>query len=328
MTVNLGPLGLGTAQLGNLYRETTEDEATVTVDTAWDGGVRYFDTAPHYGLGLSERRLGERLATRPRDEYVLSTKVGRLVVPDPGGAGDPDSIFVVPPGTRSEWDFSRDGVRRSIDDSLERLGTDRIDVAYVHDPDDHWEQASTEAVPALVELRDQGVIRAVGVGMNQSAMLARFVRETDVDLVMCAGRYTLLEQGALADLLPAAQEREVGVVVAGVYNSGLLAHPRPREEAHYNYSGVPPEVLDRARRIADVCDRHGVTLPDVAIAFVRAHPAVVSVVVGARGADQVGSALERSRTQVPLEVWADLREQWLLDPMAPVPHTSFPEITL
>lgn len=328
MSVILSPVGLGTAQLGNLYQETTDEAARATVDAAWDGGIRYFDTAPHYGLGLAERRLGAALASRPREDYVLSTKVGRLLVRAPELAGQQDGEFAVPADLRREWDFSRDGVLRSIEDSLERLGTDRLDVVYVHDPDDHWDQASSEAVPALVELRDQGVVRAVGVGMNQSEMLARFVRETDVDLVMCAGRYTLLEQGALADLMPAALENGVGVVAAAVFNSGLLASPRPGADAYYDYAPAPPEVLDKATQIADICERHGVELPAVALAFVRAHPAVVSTVVGARGADQVAAALARSHTPVPVELWEDLRSDWLIDPMAPVPHTSFPEITI
>ncbi|PFG34293.1 D-threo-aldose 1-dehydrogenase [Sanguibacter antarcticus] len=324
----MSPVGLGTAQLGNLYRETTDEAARATVDAAWDGGIRYFDTAPHYGLGLSERRLGAALSARPRDEYVLSTKVGRLLVPAPELAGQQDEAFAVPADVRREWDFSRDGVLRSVEESLERLGLDRLDVVYVHDPDDHWDQASSEAVPALVELRDQGVVQAVGVGMNQAEMLARFVRETDIDLVMCAGRYTLLEQGALAELMPAALEKGVGVVAAGVFNSGVLASPRPGTDAHYDYAPVPPEVLEKAARIADICELYGVDLPAVALALVRAHPAVVSTVVGARSPEQVTSALARGRTPVPVELWEDLRRDWLIDPMAPFPRTTVPNITL
>lgn len=328
MSVNLSPLGLGAAQLGNLYRVTTEDEAAGAVRAAWDGGIRYFDTAPHYGLGLSERRLGALLAQYPREEYVVSTKVGRLLVDSPETADEQDEDFVVPATHRRVWDFSRDGVRRSIEESLSRLGLDHIDVAYLHDPDEHWYEASSQAVPALVELREEGVVRAVGVGMNQTPMLTRFVRETDIDLVMCAGRYTLLEQGALADLMPAAVERNVGVVIAGVFNSGLLARPRPPEDAHYDYAPAPAELLAKTNQIADICERHGVTLPDVALAFVRAHPAVVSTVVGARGAEQVESVLAHSRTPVPVEVWEELRSAWLIDPMAPVPQTMLPDIQL
>ena len=247
----------------------------------------------------------------------MSTKVGRLLVPSPQDAHrrDPEG-FDVPADHRRVWDFSRDGVLRSLESSLERTGLDRVDIVYLHDPDDHWEQAATEAVPALVELRDQGVVGAIGAGMNQSHLLTRFVRETDVDVVMCAGRYTLLEQGALADLLPAAEERGVGVVIAGVYNSGLLSRDRPPADATYNYQQAPPELLDRARRIADVCQAYGVTLPQAALAFVRSHPAVVSTVVGLRSSAQVTQTLARADADVPATLWPALRAAGLLTPVA------------
>ncbi|MFI7550928.1 aldo/keto reductase [Micromonospora sediminimaris] len=311
--IGLTELGFGAAQGGNLYRATTDEEFVAAVDTAWAAGVRYFDTAPHYGLGLSERRLGSALRHRPRDEYVVSTKVGRLLVPSPQNAHLRDSEgFDVAASHRRVWDFSRDGVRRSIEASLARTGLDRIDIAYLHDPDDHWEQAATEAVPALVELRDQGVVGAIGAGMNQSAMLARFVRETDVDVMMCAGRYTLLEQGAATDLLPLAESRGVGVVIAGVYNSGLLSRDHPPADALYNYQQAPPELIERARRIAEVCDAHGVTLPQAALAFVRRHPAVVSTVVGVRNGTQMTETVRRSATVVPDELWRSLAATGLL----------------
>ncbi|SCF04722.1 D-threo-aldose 1-dehydrogenase [Micromonospora matsumotoense] len=315
--VRLTELGFGGAQGGDLYRATTDEGFAAAVDTAWAGGLRYYDTAPHYGLGLSERRLGAALRTRPRDEYVVSTKVGRLLVPSPQDAHrrDPEG-FDVPADHRRVWDFSRDGVLRSLESSLARTGLDRLDIVYLHDPDDHWEQAATEAVPALVELRDQGVVGAIGAGMNQSHLLTRFVRETDVDVVMCAGRYTLLEQGALADLLPAAEERGVGVVIAGVYNSGLLSRDRPPADATYNYQQAPPELLDRARRIADVCQAYGVTLPQAALAFVRSHPAVVSTVVGLRSSAQVTQTLARADADVPATLWPALRAAGLLTPVA------------
>ncbi|GIJ09687.1 aldo/keto reductase [Micromonospora andamanensis] len=311
--IRLTELGLGAAQGGNLYRVTTDEEFVAAVDTAWAAGVRYFDTAPHYGLGLSERRLGRALRHRPRDEYVVSTKVGRLLVPSPQDAHLRDSEgFDVPADHRRVWDFSRDGVRRCIEASLERTGLDRIDIAYLHDPDDHWEQAAGEAVPALVELRDQGVVGAIGAGMNQSAMLARFVRETDVDVMMCAGRYTLLEQGAVDDLLPLAESRGVGVVIAGVYNSGLLSRDRPPADTFYNYQQAPPELIERARRMAEVCDAHGVTLPQAALAFVRRHPAVVSTVVGVRNGTQMAETVRRSAGTVPDELWQSLATAGLL----------------
>ncbi|MFG2065199.1 aldo/keto reductase [Micromonospora sp. NPDC048871] len=312
-TVRLTELGLGAAQGGNLYRVTTDEEFAAAVDTAWQAGIRYFDTAPHYGLGLSERRLGAALRHRPRHEYVVSTKVGRLLVPSPEDAHrtDPEG-FEVPATHRRVWDFSRDGVRRSIEASLDRLGLDRIDIVYLHDPDDHWEQAADQAVPALVELRDEGVVGAIGAGMNQSAMLARFVRETDVDVVMCAGRYTLLEQGAAGDLLPAAERRGVGVVIAGVYNSGLLSRDHPPADAYYNYQQAPPALLARARRLAAVCETYGVTLPQAALAFVRRHPAVISTVVGVRDAAQATETVRRSAVAVPDELWAALTTAGLL----------------
>ncbi|TDC61090.1 aldo/keto reductase [Micromonospora sp. KC207] len=316
--VRLTELGFGAAQGGNLYRAITDEEFAAAVDTAWEAGLRYYDTAPHYGLGLSERRLGDALRSRPRDEYVVSTKVGRLLVPSPENAHRRDPRgFDVAESHRRVWDFSRDGVLRSLESSLARTGLDRVDIVYLHDPDDHWEQAATEAVPALVELREQGVVRAIGAGMNQSQLLTRFVQETDIDVVMCAGRYTLLEQGALADLLPAAASRGVGVVIAGVYNSGLLSRDRPPADATYNYEQAPPELIERARRIAAVCETYAVTLPQAALAFVRSHPAVVSTVVGLRSGGQVAQTVARWDADVPVELWSALRAAGLLATAAP-----------
>ncbi|GAA3454922.1 aldo/keto reductase [Dactylosporangium matsuzakiense] len=308
-------LGFGAAPGGNLFRAIDDDTFAAAVDSAWNAGVRYFDTAPHYGLGLSERRLGAALRGRPRDSYLVSTKVGRLLVPAPGAAPgrDPEG-FDVPATHRRVWDFSRDGVRRSLEASLQRSGLDHFDVVYLHDPDEHLTQAVTEALPALTELRDQGVIGAVGAGMNQSPMLARFVRETDIDLVMCAGRYTLLDQRAAHDLLPAAQQHGVGVVVAGVYNSGVLATDQPQEDATYDYGPAPAEILRRARHIAAICAEHGVTLPEAALAFVRGHPAVVSTVVGLRSPAEVGEAAHRAAAAVPDTLWPALHAAGLVQP--------------
>jgi D-threo-aldose 1-dehydrogenase len=315
----LTELGYGAAQFGNLYRETTDEASTAAIDAAWDAGVRYFDTAPHYGLGLSERRLGAALRDRPRDEYVVSTKVGKLLEPNPDGAGRlDDEGFAVPATLRRRYDFSRDGILRSLESSLERLGLDRVDVVYLHDPDDHWDAASTTGVDTLVELRDQGVIRAIGAGMNQSAMLAEFVRRCDVDVVMCAGRYTLLDQRAADDLLPAALGRGVGVVAAGVYNSGILSRPEVPAEALYDYGAAPESVLERARAIAAVCERHGATLPEAAVQFALRHPAVVSVVLGTRTADQLRSGVERLEADLPDALWRDLATEGLVSDPAEV----------
>jgi D-threo-aldose 1-dehydrogenase len=311
--LQLTELGLGAAQLGNLYRETTDEQAAGAVSAAWDAGIRYFDTAPHYGLGLSERRLGALLRQFPDGEYVVSSKVGKLLVESPENAANlDDEGFAVPAQFRRVWDFSREGILRSFEASLTRTGLDHLDVVYLHDPDDHQGQAFTEGIQALIELRDQGVVRAVGAGMNQSAALARLVNEADVDLVMVASRYTLLEQGAASDLLPAALDRGVGVVVAGVYNTGLLGSHRPDAGAKYDYVDAPVELVRRANAIADVCERHGVALPEAAIAFPLLHPAVVSVVIGARDAAQVISNVERYSATIPAELWAELRAESLL----------------
>jgi D-threo-aldose 1-dehydrogenase len=309
----LTELGLGVAQFGNLYRTTTDADSTAAVDAAWDSGIRYFDTAPHYGLGLAECRLGAALAYRPRDEFVVSSKVGRILESSPETAHLLDNEgFVVPANVKRVWDFSRDGILRSVEATILRTGLDRIDVLYLHDPDDHWAEASTTGIGALIELREQGVVGAVGAGMNQSAALAELIRVADIDLVMVAGRFTLLEQGALDDLLPMASERGVGVVVAGVYNSGLLSRDRPAPDAKYNYEQAPAEIIARTTRIAEICESHGVTLPAAALAYPLLHPAVVSVVVGARDASQVAGSIERYLSPIPEELWSDLRSAELL----------------
>ncbi|WP_122621000.1 aldo/keto reductase [Streptomyces sp. Tu 4128] len=311
-------LGLGAAAIAGLYEAVGEDEAAATVEAAWDAGVRYFDTAPHYGLGLSERRLGAALRTRPRAEFVLSTKVGRVLEPHDGGGDDRANGFAVPATHRRRWDFSADGVRRSLEDSLTRLGLDRVDLVLIHDPDDHGEQAFREAYPALEELRSQGVVRAIGAGMNQSRMLTRFLTDTDVDAVLCAGRYTLLEQGALETLLPAASAAGKSVIVGGVFNSGLLADPAPG--ATYDYAAAPPDLLDRAVRMRAVTEAHGLALRAAALRFPFGHPAVASVLVGARSAAQVVDAVAQLRGPAPGAVWDDLRAQGLLPGGVPVPE--------
>lgn len=240
------PLGLGCAQLGNLYRAMSDETAAAIVDTAWSHGIRYFDTAPHYGLGLSERRLGAALADRPRTDYLISTKVGRLLVANPGGEGQRDTEgFDVPRTLVRRRDYSRDGVLRSLESSLARLGTDRIDIAFVHDPEDYFMDALTKALPTLIELREQGVLGGIGLGMNLDAVLAEFVRRADVDIVMIAGRYTLLEQPALDELLPLCEKRGVAVLAAGVFNSGILASATPGRT--YGYADAPAELVEIGR---------------------------------------------------------------------------------
>ncbi|MER5380827.1 aldo/keto reductase [Streptomyces sp. NPDC002688] len=320
--IRVGGLSFGAAGIGNLFTEVADEQAYEAVDAAWASGIRYFDTAPHYGLGLSERRLGAALRDRPRAAYTVSTKVGRLLEPADTGGDDLADGFAVPAAYRRVWDFSADGVRRSLDASLERLGLDRVDVVYLHDPDDHAEQAFREGYPALEELRSQGVVGAIGAGMNQTEMLTRFVRETDVDVVLCAGRYTFLDHRALTGLLPAAQARGISVVIGGAFNSGLLADPGTG--ATYNYAVAPRELLDRALRLKEIAERHGTTLRAAALALPAAHPAVASVLVGARSADEVRDCVRQSVTPVPLDFWQELRTEGLLPADAPLPVRELP----
>jgi D-threo-aldose 1-dehydrogenase len=299
--VTVGRVGFGTGPLGGLYAPVSDEQAHAALTAAWDTGIRFFDTAPHYGAGLAEERLGAFLADRPRAEFTVSTKVGRLLVP---GAAEADAGFHGAPARARVRDYSADGVRRSLADSLERTGLDAFDIVLIHDPDDHWEPAVREAYPALERLRAEGVVKAIGVGMNQSAMLTRFVTETDIDCVLVAGRHTLLDRGATRDLLPACAERGVGVLAGGVFNSGVLADPRPG--AYYDYAPAPDDVLRRARALADRCAAHGVPLPAAAIQFPLRHPAVTGVVLGARSADEVRRNAEHAATEIPDALWAEL----------------------
>jgi D-threo-aldose 1-dehydrogenase len=311
--LGLPAVGVGGAPLGNLFRAVPATEAGLLLDRAWDAGLRLFDTAPHYGLGLSERRLGAGLVGRDRSAAIVSTKVGRLLDPSPSTAGlQDDEGFVVPAAWRRRRDYSRDGILRSVEASLVRTGLDRFDVLLLHDPDEHWAAASTTGVATLAELRDEGVVRAIGVGMNQAEMLTRFVRETDVDLVMVAGRYTLADQRAERELLPAAQERGVGVIAVGLYNSGLLAHDRVPDDTTYDYAAAPADVVARARAIAAVCERHGVPLPAAALAFPRRHAAVTSIVVGMQSAAEVDETLRRLAAPVPEDLWRELAAEGLI----------------
>ena len=313
--LQLTTLGFGAAPIAGLYRAVDEPTAHATVDAAWEGGIRYFDTAPHYGLGLSERRLGEALRDRPRADVVVSSKVGRLLVPRTPPLARDDDMFDVPGDLTRRRDYSRDGVLRSLEATLQRTGLDRVDLLYIHDPDEHWREAAEEAVPALVKLREADVVGAIGVGMNQSAMLARFIRETDVDLVMLAGRYTLLEQGAADELLPTALEYGRSVVAAAIFNSGLFARDDVPDTATYNYGQASPDVLERARLLASVCREHGTTLPAAAIRFPLRHPAVASVVVGMRSPAEVDRNLAAHAQHVPDELWADLEHRGLIRPV-------------
>jgi D-threo-aldose 1-dehydrogenase len=321
-------LAFGGASIGGLFSDIDDEAAIRTVRHAWDIGIRAFDTAPLYGYGASERRMGTALRDRPRGAFVLSTKVGRLLRAETDIAlsadvdrqrlGDrEDAFYARREPVRVVFDYSADGVRRSIDESLERLGLDRVDIAFIHDPDDHWEAAIGGAWPALARLRSEGVIRAVGAGMNQSAMLARFARETDMDVLLLANRYTLLDQDALETLLPVCAERGIAVLVGGVMNSGILADPRPGRT--FDYAPAPPEILARARRLGEVCARYGVPLRAAAMQFPLAHPAVASLVAGVRSIAHLDDYPAMLAHPIPTDLWAELREEGLIAPEAPVP---------
>lgn len=320
--LRVGPNAFGLAPIANLGREVSDDIAADALEAAWSAGVRYFDVAPHYGLGLGERRLGEFLRDKPREEFIVSTKVGRLLVENPDGLQPDDEGFAVTSDLTRRRDYSGGGVRRSLEQSLERMGLDRIDIVFVHDPDDFPKQALDEAFPALDELRREGTIVSYGAGMNQSEMLATFVRETDLDVVMCAGRYTLLEQGALDELLPAASARGVSVIAAAVFNSGLLARDRPAPGATYNYAPAPRTLLERVASIAEVCESHGVPLPAAAVQFPFGHRAVATVCTGARTAEQVRRNATLFDIAIPEALWTDLVAAGLIEAAAPVPGLS------
>lgn len=302
--IEVTELGFGAAPIGNLYAEVAEKVALEAVEAAWRNGIRYFDTAPHYGLGLSERRLGEVLAGHPRRDFVVSTKVGRLLLANDRPAGSDLNIggFAVPDSLRRVRDFSADGVRRSLEASLARLGLDSVDIVLVHDPDDFVEQAITEAIPALIELRDQGVVGAVGIGMNQWHVPVRAVHQTDLDVVMLAGRWTLLDRSG-RQLLDLCAQRSVAVLAAGPFNSGLLARPWPADDSSFEYAIASTGQLARARALARLSSDLGATLPQLALQYPLRHPAVVSVVAGMRSADEVTANIRSLETAVDPDLW-------------------------
>lgn len=308
-------LGYGAANLGNLFRALTDDQAWAVLDAAWESGIRFFDTAPHYGLGLSERRLGAFLQTKPREEYVLSTKAGRLLRPNPDHDGGLDTAndFHVPDDLRRVWDFSADGIRASLAESRERLGIERIDLLYLHDPERHdLDLALAEALPALEQLRADREVAAIGIGSMVSDALAAAVRAADLDLIMVAGRYTLLEQPAAAEVLPACREKSTGIVAASVFNSGLLASNEPRRDGRYEYGQLPDELWDRLVRIARVCAEHDVPLPAAALQFPLQSDVVRSVVVGGSRPEQLRQNAEWASATVPAELWDALAAEGLI----------------
>lgn len=312
--LTLTRLMFGAAPIGGLFAPVSAEVAQATLEAAWDAGIRAFDTAPHYGAGLSEQRLGAFLRERPRGEFVLSTKVGRRLVPASGDVEGAEGFYGTPRLSRVR-DYSRDGVLASLEDSLGRLGLDRIDIALIHDPDDHAAEALDGACPALAELRSAGTVGAIGLGMNQTAMLEWFIRRADLDCVMVAGRYTLLDQDAARSLFPLCRERAVAVLAAGVFNSGVLADPKPG--ATYDYAAAGPELIDRVARIRAVCERHGLPVGAAALQFTLAHPAVTAAVVGARSPREVAEDAGYLAHQLPGGLLDELAAEGLIPDGAP-----------
>lgn len=309
------PLGLGTANLGNLMQELSDEQARAILDAAWDAGVRCFDTAPHYGLGLAERRLGDFLRTKPREDYVVSTKVGRLLRPDPDWSGGLDDAerFLVPARLRRVWDLGLDGIRRSLAESLARLGLDRVDVAYLHDPERSGSPLGPqETARSLVQLRREGGADEVGVASMTTSTLAAYARLGSLDVLMVAGRHTLLDQSAAVHVFPECRRHGTRVVSAAVFNSGLLSDAEPSAASLFDYEPVPAEVLDRARRIGAVCRALGVPVTTAALQYPLRDPVVDRVVAGAATPDQVRANVAALTTEVPDELWARLRDEDLL----------------
>ena len=327
MRVRLSPLGFGAAPIGNLYEGVSEGEAEDAVLEAFKQGIRYFDTAPFYGFGLSESRLGRALAGLRRRSFVVSTKVGRRIEMDDGVQGHVNEGFAVA-GRRAAFDYSREGIQRSIESSLARLGTDRIDILLLHDVgrlthgERHPEvlgQALDEALPAMAALRDAGVVDAIGIGVNEQEVCLEIMPRFDLDCIMLAGRYTLLEQRDSAEVMAEAQRRNVKIIVAAPYNSGLLADAAAPGTT-YDYRSVDSAMLERAREIYAQCALEGVDVGAAALQFPLAHPAVAAVVAGQRTAREVVSAVERFRTRIPTRLWGRLEAAGLLEPDVCLPR--------
>jgi D-threo-aldose 1-dehydrogenase len=325
--VEVSAIAFGAAPIGNLYSAMTDEESRAAVHRAFERGVRWFDTAPHYGLGLSERRLGAALRDLPREQLVVSTKVGRLLVPNPHPKGRDSQGFDVPDTVVRQWDFTPAGIRASLEASLERLGLDAVDIAFVHDAEQASPTAPRDGLEALAALKREGLVKAIGIGTNSVEGLAELIEDGLPDLVMLAGRYTLLEHPGLATVLEPAQKAGVAVAAVGVFNSGLLAQDRPPVDATYDYAAAPPELVQRANRIAEVCEAHGTTLPAAAIALPLRHPAVHAIALGMRSVEQVDQNLDRFAAPPPEALWADLVAEGLLDPAvptAPLPDPPLP----
>jgi D-threo-aldose 1-dehydrogenase len=326
----LGPIALGAAPLGNLYARVSDDDAVAVVRAAYQAGIHYFDTAPHYGNGLSEHRLGQALRDVPRGDYVLSSKVGRLLIPDENAPRDQNSYIGVLP-FRQRYDYTSEGTWRSIEDSLQRLGVSRLDIVYIHDIDrathgeaqaQRFRDAMNGAIPALAALKREGTIAGYGLGVNDWRVCLDALRHADLDFILLAGRYTLLDQTALPDLLPECERRGVRIVLGGPYNSGILAtgaHPPGGSVPYFNYAPASADIIAKVARLEGACAAYSVPLRAAALQFPRAHPAVATVLVGARSVAEIGENIAHASAPIPAELWRALKSEGLLPAGAPLP---------
>ena len=315
--LHVSRLGLGGAPLAGLFKGVTQEQASETIERYLGHGLHLFDTAPLYGSGLSESRLGKVLSTKDRGSFVLASKVGRLLVPDQDRPIDVWSEDLPP--LRATFDYSYDAVMRSLEESLERLKLDRIDILHIHDPDDHYEDALKHAQKALIQLRDEGVIRAVGAGMNQWEMLARFAREGDFDCFLLAGRYTLIDHSGLSELLPICEENRISIIVGGPYNSGILASGAVKG-ATFNYEPAAPAIMDRVAKVEAVCSRHEVPLKAAALQFPLAHPAIAAIIPGGRSPEEIDENYRMVAYPIPADFWSEIRTEGLVPDDAPTPR--------
>ena len=325
--IELTNMGFGGVPIGNLYRSLSDQEAQETLTATWESDIRYFDTAPQYGHGLSEQRMGEFFKQYPRDSYVISTKVGRILEPCNPGEQNTETFFDIP-NYKVVYDYSYDGVMRSYEESLKRLQMDHVDILYVHDvdifthgskeaSDQRIEEFLNGGYQALCELRDAGDVKAIGAGVNDWEVCETLALRGDFDLFLLAGRYTLLEQEALNSFLPLCEQKNIGIILGGPFNSGILA-TGPVEGAKYNYADAPAEILDRVREIETLCKKYQVPLPSAAIQFPLLHPSVCSVIPGGRTPLEVQRNVESLQIDIPDELWSDLRDAGFIHPDAPV----------
>lgn len=312
-------LGLGGAPLGGLFQQVRDDSALATIRRAFELGINFFDTAPLYGHGKSETRMGEGLAGTSADSRVIATKVGRVLNAAAPGEQQKDE-YDNPAPFQPVFDFSYEGVMRSFNESLKRLQLDRVNILHIHDPDDHYEQAIRSAFPALNQLRREGRIQAVGAGMNQSEMLVRFAREGNFDCFLLAGRYTLIDHTGLKELLPLCVKKQISIIIGGPYNSGILA-TGARSGAKFNYADAPADILEKVRKVEEVCLRHRVPMKAAALQFPLAHPAVAAVIPGVRSVAELEENFRLISEPIPGDFWTDLRKRRLLPEEAPVPSS-------